>query len=372
MASFQLKNFVSIAASMINRMKATQTQLTDFNVGALGRTLVEAPAAEIDELYQQAFNLVNAAIPVSVYTSFSFPALTALAATGLVRVVITAQTGPSLVSGGTQFTATTTSVAYASSSDVIIPAGSTYADVPVAATTTGAATNLPANTQFSMTPSPDGFISATNLSAFDNGINAETDPEQQIRFNNFISTLPRGTVAALKYGLSLTTVTDALGNVTERVVFSSIVEPYLNDDTQPFAYVQCFIHNGVGSTSSALVAQANQIIYGYYLPDGTPVPGWKAAGVKVDISAATEMPLAVTGTLEALAGYDQPTLCTLAQSAIFTYLQSLPIGTSALFSEMIALVMGITGVANFTLTAPVADTSSTPSTKIMPGTIAIT
>jgi uncharacterized phage protein gp47/JayE len=372
MASFQLKNFVSISASIINRMKATQTQITDFNVGAMGRTLVEAPAAEIDELYQQAFNLVNAAIPVSVYTSFSFPALAALAATGLVRVVITAQTVPTLVSGGTQFPATTTSTIYASSSDVIIAAGSTFADVPVAATTTGAATNLPAGTVFTMTPSPNGFISASNLSAFDNGIDAETDPEQEIRFNNFISTLPRGTVPALKYGLSLTTVTDSLGNVTERVVFSSIVEPYVTDQTQPIALVNCYIHNGIGGTSSALVARANQIIYGYYLADGTPVPGWKAAGVNVTINAATEVPLAVTGHLFALAGFDQPTLCTLAQSAVFTYLQNLPIGATALFAEIIALVMGITGVANFTLSAPTGDTTSTASTKIMPGVISIT
>ena len=372
MASFQLKNFVSITASMINRMKATQTKITDFNIGGLGRTLVEAPAIEIDELYQQAFNLVRAAIPVSVYTSFSFPPLAALGATGLIRVSITAQSIPVLVSGGTRFTSSTTKNAYAAVSDVIIPAGNTWADVQVAATTTGASTNLASGIVFTTTPAIDGFVSATNLSAFDNGRDLETDAEQQIRFNNFISTLPRGTVAALKYGLSTATVTDVLGNVIERVVFSSIVEPYVSDATQPISLVNCYIHNGVGDTSSQLVTDDSKVLYGYYLDDGTPVPGWKAAGVEVTVNAATEVPLGVTGTLVATAGYDQPTLCALAESAIYAYLQNLPIGASALFAEVIALVMGITGVANFTLSLPAGDTTSSASEKIVPGTISVT
>ena len=62
--AFQIKNFASIVASMINRMSATQNKVTDFNVGAVGRTLIEAPAIEIDQLYQQMFNGLKEAIPV--------------------------------------------------------------------------------------------------------------------------------------------------------------------------------------------------------------------------------------------------------------------------------------------------------------------
>lgn len=372
--AFQIKNFVSIVASMVNRIKATQTQVDDFNDGAIGRTLVEAPAIEIDQLYQQAFNLVSAAIPVSVYTSFSFAALPSLTATGLVLVSIAAQPIVTLVSAGSQFTSSGTQNVYASTADVLIPAGSTSAEVPVSATSSGAASNLASGNVFTMTPAATGLVGATNLSAFVSGRDVETGPQQFIRFNNFISTLPRGTVPSLYYGLSLTFISDAFGNLIERVVFSSVVEPYVLDDTQPIALVNAFIHNGVGSTSSALVAQANKIIYGYYLANGTAVPGWKAAGIPVIIAAATEVPLAVTGRLTALAGYDQPTLCGLAVTAIFTYLQNLNIGATALFAEISALVMAIPGVSNFVLSAPApgVDTPSTPSTKIMPGVIGVT
>jgi hypothetical protein len=53
--AFQLKDFVSIVAAMLNRAKATQSRLTDFEVGSVARTLIEAPAIEIEQLYQRMF-----------------------------------------------------------------------------------------------------------------------------------------------------------------------------------------------------------------------------------------------------------------------------------------------------------------------------
>src|ERR1700689_3197437 len=89
---------------MFNRMKAAQSQIPAFNVGAVARTLVEAPAAEIDELYQQMFNGLQEAIPVAVFNSFNFPPLAAQAASGLAQVSIASQPTAVLVSAGTTFT----------------------------------------------------------------------------------------------------------------------------------------------------------------------------------------------------------------------------------------------------------------------------
>jgi uncharacterized phage protein gp47/JayE len=359
---------------MLNRMKATQTTITDFNVGAVGRTLVEAPAIEIEELYQQAFNMVTAAIPVSVYNSFNFAALAALAATGTIRVNITAQSTVTLISAGTQFPSTSTSTVYTADSDVSIPAGSSYADVAVTATVTGTATNIAAGASFTSTPAITGFVSATNLSAFVNGRDAETDAERLIRFNAYISTLPRGTNGGIEYGLSTVNVTDSAGNIGEQVKLYKVVEPYLTDATQPIALVNAYIHNGVGNTSSALLAQAKQVIAGYTKADGTKVAGYKAAGVPVNIYIATEVPLAVTGviTLSDSDTYDFATVSAAVQSALYTYLQGLDINASAIRSEMVALIMAVDGVADVTLTAPVGNTAVTTGQKIMPGTFTFT
>lgn len=380
--TFQIKNFVSIAASMVNRMKVTQSQITDFNIGAVGRTLVEAPAAEIDQLYQQMFNGLVEAVPVSVFQSFSFPPLAAAGATGTIQVTISAQTTATVIEAGALFSSTVTSTQFAATTTTIIPAGTTTVAVAVAATTTGSATNLVVDVPFTMTPSPAGFVSATNLAPFVNGQDAETSAQQQVRFNAFIASLPRGTIPALYYGMSVASVLDANGNVIERPVFTSVVEPYVTDGTQPVGLVLCYIHNGVGSTSSALVTNATASLYGYYTSAGVAVPGYKAAGVKVVLAAATEVAVNVAGAITAAAGYSKvdtvvngvtvPGLITLATAAIFSYLQSIPIGKSALVAELYALVMAIPGVYNYAPTLPAADVTSTNSQKIMPGTIALT
>lgn len=380
--AFQIKNFVSIVAAMINRMKATQNQLTDFNVGAVGRTLVEAPAAEIDQLYQQMFNGLREAIPVSVYQSFSFPPLAACAATGTIQVTIAASPAATLVPAGTLFAATVSPNLYAATVDTVIPPGAITAAIPVAATVVGAATNLVAGVSFTLTPSPSGLAGATNPAPFVNGLDAETPDLQQIRFNAFIASLPRGTVPALYYGMSVATVLDANGNVIERPVFTAVVEPYLTDPTQPVGLVKCTIHNGVGNTSTALVSNVAASLHGYYTPAGVPVPGYKAAGVKVLVAAATEVAVNVAGTVTAAIGYakadtqvngvTQPGLITLATAAVYTYLQDIPLGGSALTAEIVALVMGIPGVANYAPALPAADIASTSAQKIMPGTVTLT
>jgi hypothetical protein len=355
--AFQIKNFTSIVASMINWMKGTQTTITDFNEGAIGRTLVEAPAAEIDELYQQMLNGLIEAIPVATYNSFSFAAKAANDASSVIRVVITSSAQPTLISAGTVFSYPGGAVSYTSQADVTVPAGNTYGDVLVAANVAGSAGNLASIQSFTLAPAPAGFVSAANLSPIINGLDAETPEARQIRFNAFIAALPRGTPAAVQYGLTTTQLTDSLGNVTEQVASASVVEPYESDNTQPPALIQCYIHNGVGNTSSALVTQAKKVVYGYTDTNGNKVPGWKAAGVHVDIYAATEIPLNIAGAITPLAGYDLATLDGLANAAAAAYIVGIGIGQPFQVASLIDIIMSITGVGNFVpadVSAPVA------------------
>jgi len=380
---FQLKNFASIVNSMVNRMKATQSKVTDYNVGAVARTLVEAPAAEIDELYQQMFNGLQEAIPVAVFNSFNFPALQAQSASGLVQVTIASQPTAVLVSAGTAFTPTgTSSNVYQSAADVVIPAGSTTVNIQVACTVTGSTGNLPQNQTFALSPQPTGFVGAVNANSFVNGQNAETPAEQLIRFNNYISTLARGTVAALSYGLSTVNLTDAMGNITEKVALSLIDEPYTYDATKPIALVNCYIHNGVGGTSGALLAQAVNVIAGYVNALGTKIPGYKAAGVKTNVFIATEVPLPVTATVTIAPGYVWSNIQPLVSAAIFSYLQGLTIGNSgstvagtdpvgtAVAAQISKLAMNIPGVTNYV--SAFTDTLAETGNKNMPGTITLT
>jgi len=370
--AFQLKDFASITASMLNWMKSVQKKITDFRIGAIIRTMLEAVAQELDEFYKQAFIGLREAIPVSVYTTFNFPALSATSTSGLIRVTIDAQTSIVTIAAGTTWVPNTGGVNYSQTADVSIAIGVTTADIPVSAVTPGSLGNIPAGATFTPSPVPTGFISGTNLTSWINGIDDETPEDHKTRFNGYISTLARGIGAAISYGLTTATVTDSQGNVIERVITSQVIEPWKTDNTQPVSLVLAYIHNGVGGTSGALVTQAQQVIDGYYDVNGNPVPGWKAAGVQVIVSAATENPVNVTGVLTALPGYKKPDLIAKAVPAIAAYLQKLQIATPGLYAQLISKVETIPGVYNFVLTTPTSDIAAVTGQKIMPGVITIT
>lgn len=368
--AFQIKDFNSIVAAMINWMKGTQSQITDFSVGSVTRSLIEAPATELDEFYQQMFNGLTEAIPVSVYTSFSFAALGATSAGGLVTVSIAAQATATTIPAGAIFTAN--GIQYASTVDVTIAIAGTSASVPVSAVIPGSAGNLVGSSTFAISPSPAGFTSATNPAAFINGADAETDADRLIRFNAYISTLAKATGAAIVYGAKTTVLRDSGGNVIERVASASIVEPYLADDELPISSINCYIHNGVGSTSDALVSEAQKVVNGYTDTNGVQIPGWKAAGVICTVAKATESTRSVTAVLTAAPGYDHAVLVTAAQNALTSYLLGLPIGSAVLLANIIHSVMSIPGVANFVVSTPSGDTSAAANVKKMPGTLTIT
>lgn len=84
--AFQIKDFVSIAASMINHMRGTQNKVTDFQPGSVARTLVEGPAVEIEELYLQMFIGLREAIPIATFQSFGFDKLPASYGSGYVSI----------------------------------------------------------------------------------------------------------------------------------------------------------------------------------------------------------------------------------------------------------------------------------------------
>lgn len=370
--AFQLKDFASITASMLNWMKSVTQKITDFNIGSIVRSMLEACAIELDEFYKQAFIGLKEAIPVSIYTAFNFPALPATATSGLIRVTITAQAAVVNLASGTVWVPNSGGVNYAQTASVNIGIGATTADVPVAAVTAGTLGNIPSGTTFAPSPVPTGFVSATNLVSWLNGIDAESPADQKTRFNGYISTLPRGTLAAIRYGLTTAFLSDSSGNVIERVVTAQVVEPWKTDVTQPVSLVNAWVHNGIGGTSGTLVTQAQAVVDGFYDASGNPVPGWKAAGVKVVIAAATENPVNVTGVLTALEGFDKPGLIDLAIPKISAYLQQLPLATTALYAQLITLVESIPGVYNFVLSAPTADIAGMTGQKIMPGAITIT
>lgn len=370
---FQIKDFASIAASCINWMRSTQKKVTDFSVGSVARTIVEAPAAEIEELYLRMFIGLKEAIPVAIYRTFDFERLPATPASGSIRVQMSPSTADILIPAGTGFLPPNSGITFQTVSDALIAAGQSQADILVLAQTPGTGGNIAAGTALEPTQSISGFVSAVALFSFSSGTDEETDEERKTRFSTFIATLNRGTLSALRYGLSLAFVRDSVGAIAERVRYHRIVEPWLDDPNQPVALVRAYIHNGTTSgASSDLILEAQKIINGYYDENGDPVAGWKAAGVRVDVIGASMTLVAVTGVVTVAGGYQSAAVTTEVQAAIADYITSLDIGETVIRSEIIAAAMNVAGVTNFIPSVPAADTAIISTAKAMPGTITLT
>lgn len=372
--AFQIKDFVSITASMINLMRASTKKITDFNVGSVARTLIEAPASELDQLYQEMFHGLKEAIPVATYNTFEFPLLLASASTGVLTFyAVGGHAAPILIATGTLVKNPTTNKIYRTIRDVFLEVGEAQVSVAGVADTVGSDTNCDANTILVLIGAISGISGVSNLTPFSGGRDVETDDERKLRFQGFISTLQRGTLAAIRYGASTAVVTDVNGIIIERVVFIGIIEPY---EVDPVAndpgYVEVYIHNGVGGTSPTLVDNAQVIIDGSYDADGNPIPGWKAAGVVVDCFAATEVLQAVTGSIYFLAGYQSADVLAACTTVVRSYLLSLKVGEKSVKNEIIERIMAVPGVYNLVLAEPTSDLVPSASEKIMPGVVTLT
>lgn len=359
---------------MLNWLRSTQTKVTDFNVGSIVRTMLESVAIEIEELYLRMFIGLREAIPVSVYNTFGFASLPAAKASGTLRFTApSAAVSPIIVHSGSAAQVPGKTLTYVTLSDATIAIGQTYVDVLAAADTAGTIGNTGTGTVTQIVGSIVGISSVSNNAPIINGLDQETDDDRLNRFRSYISTLARGTVASVLYGANSASLKDSLGQVYEYVALSALKEPWLTDSTQPVGLVLVYIHNGASATSSALVTQAQNVINGYYQSDGTPVQGWKAAGVKVVVAAASDYPVNVTGTIQINSNYPTSPTIAAAAAAIALYIQRLTVGASVLKSELTAILKrDIAGITNVHITLPVDDLPISINAKAIPGTITLT
>lgn len=365
--AFRVKTFVEIAASMLSHMRAAQRLITDFNVGSVNRTMLEAPAAEVDELYQSYAQGLLEAIPIAIYQSFDFPRQDALSASGLVRFF--AEPGhaelvvvpPGFLVGGAG------GLQYQVAAQVVIPVGALFVDALVVCTTRGVAGNAQPNTITNLISSAVDLRSVTNLAALANGRGKETEEERKLRFNDFVATLARGTPAACKYAARLARILNPLdGNVLERVTRCELVEGP--------GHVDVWIHNGAGNTSDALLARATELVHGGWLDPktGRPADGYDPTGARVDVLKMTEIPVPAMVRVEAPPIARTPALEARIIAAAAAAIRNVRSGGSLLPIELsnAALALGapITGAEPG---SPLLAVPCPISAALIPGTIAV-
>lgn len=293
--SFQIKDFTSIVAAQINHARGVTTKVTDFQPGSVVRTLMEAPAVEVEELYMQMFLGLRDAIPVATFLSFGFNLLPAARAQGAVSISTdTPLSAPINIPSGTLFTAIDGRT-YTSTQTVLWAAGQTIVRVPVASSVVGSAGNI-AEGMIDTSPLFGDDYTVSNP-AITTGRDVETDAEREARFAEFVAALSRGTVAACTYGAKQAQVLDGDGNIYEYVSRAGLLE-------QP-GYVIIYIYSSRGAPSTELIANAQRIIDGWRDEvTGVATPGYRAAGIRVDVLPVTERAVPLSIKVDMLSGFD--------------------------------------------------------------------
>lgn len=334
--AFQIKDFASVVASQINHARAVTDKVTDLQPGSVVRTLMEAPAVEIEELYMQFFLGLRDAIPVATFRSFGFDKLPAAIARGFVSVSKVVPHAEDLeIPAGTAFS-TADGRSYVSSEAVIWEAGTNVVRIPVQATSAGLAGNVAAGVIVSSPFFDEDYT--VNNSAITTGRDAESDREREARFAEFVRSLSRGTVVACDYAARQSRVLDEDGNLFEYVTRAGLLE-------NP-GYVRIFIYSSGGLASDGLLTDGQRRIDGWRDEvTGVITPGYRAAGVRVDVLPMIERVIDATINVEMFPGQ---TLNDAVEQRLYdvfaTAIRGVQPGETLYIGTLVELLLGVSGV----------------------------
>lgn len=358
---FQIKNFVSIVLAMINVSRGTTDKITDFQPGSVARTLMEAPAAEIEELYLQMLQGLLEAIPEATYRSFGFDRLLPARAHGFVSLSLTpAPIADIDIPLGTTFK-TSDGRVYTTTEPLVWAAGVSLVRVPVQASVVGAQGNVAAGAINTTSLSGGAFV--VSNSAITSGRDLETDDERQARFAAFIRALSRGTMEACRYAVGLASTLDGDGNVSQYVTRVGELEER--------GYVRFWLYSSTGVPSSALVAQAQRLLDGYRTDSGTIVPGYRPAGVRVDAIAMVERAIPMSIKVAMFPGYELTTGIQQSISDIFaTSIRGIAPGTTMFLKTLVENMLAVDGV-RIIVPEGNENIACSPSEALIPGLLTI-
>lgn len=291
--TFRTRSFIEITENMMAQMRATQKRISDWNVGSVARTMLEAPAAGLDQLYQEMAQGLIEGIPTAIYRSFDFDLLPSKHASGILRIFgRVGHLQPIPIPVG--FLASTEKGGHYKTVEAgVIPIGSDHIELMAVAVEAGPGGNAAVDTVTKTISSGLGVTGVTNPVPFANGRGVETEGERKLRFIEYVKTLARGTPRALLYAaVWLAEIIDPRTGISlERVMRAKLEETT--------GHVNLYVHNGSGSTSSRLIARAQEIVDGYDDPTtAVPVPGYRPAGMRVDVIAMQEIPVNVSIEVE--------------------------------------------------------------------------
>jgi len=334
--AFSLKLFAAILEDMVNWMIATQSKITDFNEGAVTRSFLEAVGYEIEQLYIRTRVGFDKSLPSIPFYAFNFIRKAGQKSSGTVVFSRSGTTGEITIpignlvatTDGTQFETTTTGIISNGNQD--------SNSVSITATKEGSESNVPANTIIVIITPVNGVEAVDNSAGTTGGSNEETDEEFIKRFREFIEGLGQSNESGLITGAKLVTGIRSVSTIEHFPPSSGY-------------NVSVYIDDGAGNAPQNLIDAALLKLKG----DGTvDCPGYKAAGVNIQVLGPTKVVQDVTVTVTDDGRLSEATMKYNIEQAIESYINNLILGDDIIQNMLIKAIMAVDGVADITLTTP--------------------
>jgi uncharacterized phage protein gp47/JayE len=323
--NLSLKGFAQLIEDMSAALQSSASTLIDVSIGSIVRAIFEANASValwIQWLVLQVLQTTRAATSTgadldSWMADFELTRLPATAATGIVTFSrFSADLPATIPLGSTIKTADgsknfaiaendTLSIWQPSSNAYVIPGGVTAADLPVVCTSGGSAGNVLAGMITMIAASLAGVDQVTNGNPLSNGVDAESDVAFRSRFQDYLVSRSRATLAAVR---------NAVANVRQNlhVAIEENVGPGGETRTGAFLVI---IDDGTGSPATDLLSDVADAVE-FVRPIGTTfaVIAPTVLSVSVSMVASFQSTDAVTPAIQNI------------QTIVANYLNGLPIG----------------------------------------------
>jgi len=219
-------------------------------------------------------------------------------------------------------------------------------NVPVQAAVAGSGGNVAAGSISLITSAVTGIDTVTNVAAFTNGANSESDGALKARFSAYILGLSRGDY----YGL-----TSSIEGVATTVQWT-LTEGYNYNGSYRPGYFFVVADDGSGNPSAAFLQSITDAANAV-----------RPLGIQCGVFGPTIIWATVSMNLTTAPGYDHNTVVAQVAAAIATNIDSLGLGNTLPFSILAGwayAVPGVTSVAAVELNGLTGDAASLSATKL--------
>lgn len=368
--ALSLQSFSQMVQNSAAAAQGACAQLIDLTVGSVIRSLLEANAS-IGLWMQWLILQVLAATRLATSTGldvdsfvgdYTLRRLPGVASSGAVTLSRFSATATALVLPGVLVTTGDLSQNFVVITDTtnpywtpslggyLIPSGTVSITVPVQASLVGTGGNVQQGTISLLGTGVPGVDTVSNALAFSNGADVESDIELRLRFANYIASLAKATLLAVAYAIS---------QVQQGLSW------YINENFPSVGHFTVTVDDGSGNPPAALLS----LIY-------SAIDQVRPIGSTFSVIGPTVTIINITATISALPNINQPALFGPIITAVESYLDTLPIGTSVSFSRIITVIFGaVAGVSNVTnllLNGSPSDIAIGPSGVAKAGTTVLT